>query len=338
MQQINFTQNEISHQNQFTLDEQSKKYQVKESNELQQFNPLGLSLYLEANCQQDVIAKQLFSQILKMIEDKLYEIEQRLDNREYLNAQINLLKLPDQYAAQEYNDDLQSDQIKQSIEKNYLGKFSDLSNLDAISPQIEQKFDIDQKSSKKPFRSRSSADRAKTVTIRTDIKNTSNTDELCQKMEQFQNKLWLLTEQMNQISQQESQFEQLINDEIKDSQDRLIQNEQVIKQLYSTNQEITENQREFLTHLSQARQEINYFSSELTRFQQENKMIMQQLEQNYLEIQKQIKENKNEITLQKSCLECIDNDFLVLLKKFKDLYHELAKKKFDSSQQRKPLQ
>ncbi|CAD8155182.1 unnamed protein product [Paramecium octaurelia] len=331
MQQINFTQNEFSHQKQFTQDEQSKIYQVKEPTEFQQFNPLGLSLFLEANCQQEVIEKQLFSQILKMIEDKLYEIEQRLDNRECLIAQFNLLKLSEQYAAQQYNDDIQSDQIKQR-------KFSDLSNLDAISPQIEQKFDIDQKSSKKPCRSRSSAARAKTVIIRTDIKNGSNTDDLCQKMESFQNKLQLLTEQMNQISQQESQFQQLINDELKDSLDRLLQNEQFIKQLYSTNQEITENQREFLTHLSQARQDINYFSQELTRFQQENKIIMYQFEQNYLEIQKQVKENKTEITLQKSCLECIDNDFLVLLKKFKDLYHELAKKKFDSSQQKKPLQ
>ncbi|CAD8149512.1 unnamed protein product [Paramecium pentaurelia] len=338
MQQKNYTPYEFTHQEQSTQEQQqSKKYSIKESIEFQQFNPLGLSLFLEANCQQELIAKQIFAPILKMIEDKLLEIDQRLDNRDeikFLNAQINLLKPSEQYFAQKQHDDTQSEQIQQR-------KFSDLSNIDIISAQIIQTLDT-QQIQQKPLRSRSQIANSNTVINRNDIKNTSNTDGLCQKIEQFENKLNLLIEQMNKISQKECQFseevEQQINDQLKDSLDRLIQNEQYIKQVYSTNQETSENQREFLTHLQQMRQEINYLSQEQTRIQDENKIIIQQFEQNYLEIQKQIRENKNELILQKSCIECIDNDFLIILKKFKDLYHELAKKKFNSSQLQKPLQ
>ncbi|CAD8152985.1 unnamed protein product [Paramecium octaurelia] len=310
---------------------------LKETAEFQQFNPLGFSLFLEANCQQEVIAKQLFAQILKMIEDKLLELEQRLDNREeikQINTQLIQFKPPDQQYTQKQNDDTQSEQIKQR-------KFSQQSDIDIYSPEAVQQQDTQQIKSQKPLRSRSQIGRTNTELMRSESKTKSNEEGLLQKIEQFDKKLKVLTEQVSKMSQKETQFskkiEQQINVQLKDSQDRLVQNEKLFKQVHSTNQEITENQRGFLSHLQQVRQEINYFSQELTRISDENKITVMQQEQNYLELQKQIGEQKNELILQKSFLESIDNDFLMILKKFKDLQNDLAKKKFNSSQLQKRL-
>ncbi|CAD8152764.1 unnamed protein product [Paramecium pentaurelia] len=326
-------------QDQSNQEQHQNKCIIKESAEFQQFNPLGLSLFLEANCQQEVISKQLFAQILKMIEDKLLELEQRLDNREEIkniNTQLSQFKPQEQYFSQKENNDTQSEQIKQR-------KFSQQSDIDIYSPQAVQQQDTQQIKSQKPLRSRSQVGRANTELTKTDCKTKSNEEGIMQKIEQFDKKLKLLIEQVNKMSQKESQFskkiEQQINVQLKDNQDRLIQNEKLFKQVHSTNQEITENQRGFLSHLQQVRQEINYFSQELTRISDENKITLMQLEQNYIELQQQFGESKNELKLQKSFLESIDNDFLMILKKFKDLQNDIAKKKFNSSQlQQKLLQ
>ncbi|CAK75841.1 unnamed protein product (macronuclear) [Paramecium tetraurelia] len=346
MQQTNYTLNEFMLQGQSIQEQDPNKCILKESAEFQQFNPLGFSLFLEANCQQEVIAKQLFAQILKMIEDKLLELEQRLDNREeikWINTQLIQFKPPDQYSTQKQNDDTQSDQIKQSIKVVYLGKFSQQSDIDIYSPEAVHQQDVQLIKSQKPLRSRSQVGRANTELMRTESKTKMNEEGILQKIEQFDKKIKVLTEQVNKMSQKETQFskkiEQQINVQLKDCQDRLIQNEKLFKQVYSTNQEITENQRGFLTHLQQVRQEINCFSQDLTRISDENKITVMQIEQNYLELQKQFGEQKNELILQKSFLESIDNDFLMILKKFKDLQNDLAKKKFNSSQfQQKLLQ
>jgi hypothetical protein len=58
------------------------KVSIKETAKFVSYNQLGLSLFLEANCTSNVIDKQLFSLLLKMIEDKLSEFEERLDNRD----------------------------------------------------------------------------------------------------------------------------------------------------------------------------------------------------------------------------------------------------------------
>ncbi|CAD8066880.1 unnamed protein product [Paramecium sonneborni] len=332
MQQTNFNLFEYTLDEQLIQEQDPNKQINKDSGGLMDFNPLGLSLFLEANNQQEVINKKIFAQILKMIEDKLLELEQRLDNRDeikYINSQINMLKPADYQFAQKQNDDTQSEQIKQR-------KFSQQSDFEISLPQAVPQQDQLQKNSQKPLKYRSKLGRANTEITKIDLKNKPNDEQLHQKIEQFNKKLKLLTEQVNKIQQTEGQFskkiEQQINNQLKDTQNRLIQYEKLFKQVEQKNQEVNENQRDFLIHLQQERQEINFISSELTRINDELKINITQIESNFLELTNQVKEQKNELILQKSFLESIDNDFLIMLKKFKDLQNELAKKKLNSSQ------
>ena len=55
------------------------------------------------------------------------------------------------------------------------------------------------------------------------------------------------------------------------------------------------------------------------------------LEQNFSDVQKLVGHHETEIELQKSILESLDNDMLILLKKFKDILSEVANKKIKNN-------
>ncbi|CAK65961.1 unnamed protein product (macronuclear) [Paramecium tetraurelia] len=331
MQQQNFTLLDLVFQEQQIQNQVSNKCSIKETAKFIPYNPLGLSLYLEANCNTETISKSIFSQILKMIEDKLLELEERLDNRDQIkniNQQLNFLKPPDPYFKSKPIDDTQSEYVKQR-------KYSQQSDMEITSPQANQHQDQKSIKSQKSQRSRSQLGRAHTEITQIDPKLKSNEEGLISKIELFDKKLKQVVEQVNKLSQKDDQFqrriEQQVQSQLKDSQDRLIQNDKFFKQVQQTNQEITENQRGFLSRSAQLRQEMDYLSQELTKIQEDNKLPLLQLQESVQELQKQVGLHQNELIVFKTILESIDNDFLILLKKFKDIQNDLAKKKLNSS-------
>ncbi|CAD8063692.1 unnamed protein product [Paramecium sonneborni] len=331
MQQQNFSLLDLVFQEQQIQKEIPNKCSIQETSKFITYNPLGFCLFLEANCNKENIDKLLFSQILKMIEDKLLEFEERLDNRDQIkniNQQLNLLKPPDPYFKSKPIDDTQSEQVQQR-------KFSQQSDIEITSPQTNQAQDQKSIKSQKSQRSRSQMGRTHTEITQLDPKLKANEEGLIAKIQLFDKKLKQVIEQVNKLSQKDDQFqrriEMQVQSQLKDSQDRLIQNDKVFKQYQQTNQEIIENQRGYLNRISQLRQEMDYLQQELSRIQEDNKLPLLQVQESIQELQKQVNQQQNELIVFKTILESIDNDFLALLKKFKDIQNDLAKKKLNSS-------
>ncbi|CAK88858.1 unnamed protein product (macronuclear) [Paramecium tetraurelia] len=288
-----------------------------------QYNQLGISLYYDANItgNEQFVSNQLFRSILKNIEEKLLELETRIDNKDHLTKftfQIDQLKhqqnrnpfLKDDYTWQEYK--RQDSQISEMID-------------DQSVRDTGVKF-------QKASRSRSTCTNNCDEQLDQSNNNTSNlksrknkiTEESTfSKLNLFEKKLSQFQDQFQkQLQKEEISFkklEQQVQAALKDAEMRLLQNTKSMDKYTESLNNYSDYHKEFLTKLSQLTAQINNHQQEINRLSDDQKIPFIQLESTIAAMNRLQNIHNDQILSIKESYTYLEADILAIMKNYKDL-------------------
>ncbi|CAD8181988.1 unnamed protein product [Paramecium pentaurelia] len=288
-----------------------------------QYNQLGISLYYDANItgNEQFVSNSLFRSILKNIEDKLLELETRIDNKD------NLTKFSyqiDQLKHQQYRNPFLKDDLLLQEYKRQDSQISEMIDDQSVR-DTGVKFH-------KPSRSRSTCTNNYDEQLSSSNNNASNlkqkknkiTEETTfTKLNLFEKKLLQFQDQFQKYLQKEEisfkKLEQQVQVSLKEAETRLFQNTKSMDKYSESLNNYSEYYKEFLNKLQQLTSQINNHQQEINRLSDDSKIPFIQLEQTIAAINKLQNIHNDQILSIKESYTYLETDILTIMKNYKDL-------------------
>ncbi|CAD8082183.1 unnamed protein product [Paramecium sonneborni] len=322
------------------LKNENEQYKIKSQSNINRFerediqhsfyNQLGISLYYDANItgNEQFVSNQLFRSILKNIEDKLLELETRLDNKDNFNKFSFHI---DQFKSQQYrNPILREDNLSQEY-KRLDSQISEMIDDQSVR-DTGVKFH-------KPSRSRSTCTNNYDEQLSQSNNNPSNlkqrknkiTEETTfSKLNLFEKKLIQFQDQFQKLLQKEEisfkKLEQQVQSALKDAEIRLLQNSKSMDKYSENFNNYSEYYKEFLNKFQQLTAQINNHQQEINRLSDDSKIPFIQLESTIAAINKLQNMHNDQILSIKEQQTYLEADILIIMKNYKDLILDKQKK------------
>ncbi|CAD8093364.1 unnamed protein product [Paramecium sonneborni] len=288
-----------------------------------QYNQLGISLYYDANItgNEQFVSNKLFRSILKNIEDKLLELETRMDNKDNFNKYTFHI---DQFKNQQNrNPFLKEDNFSQ----DYKRQDSQISEM--IDDQSVRDTGL---KLHKPSRSRSTCTNNYDEQLSSSNNNASNlrqrknkiTEESTfSKLNLFEKKLMQFQDQFQKLLQKEEisfkKLEQQVQSALKEAETRLFQNSKSMDKYSESLNNYSEYYKEFLNKFQQLTAQINNHQQEINRLSDESKIPFIQLESTIAAMNKLQNMHNDQILSIKESYTFLEADVLTIMKNYKDL-------------------
>ncbi|CAD8193594.1 unnamed protein product [Paramecium octaurelia] len=266
---------------------------IQTSPNLFQNNQADLELLVDMHSQnKQWVSMELFRLIIQKIEEKLSEIDERLDNREGF-----------QNITQKYS-------LQKKMSKSY--QQGDFSQMDQSQDELESKLQISQ---------------TKKLNIsqlkKSEIREIRNDEPLIGRQNLLEKKLVQLEEKQTKIQKEMSNFtldiESKIQQCIKQIDWSLEKFNKFSSELLDKVKDVTDNHTEIFQHLQKNKEDINYVRISVEHFNQNTLTQLEQISASIVNLNNFAEKHDNELSFYKEIIQITESDILKIIQFEKDI-------------------
>ncbi|CAK69389.1 unnamed protein product (macronuclear) [Paramecium tetraurelia] len=282
---------------------------IQTSPNLFQNNQADLELLVDMHSQnKQWVSMELFRLIIQKIEEKLSEIDERLDNREGF-----------QNITQKYS-------VQKKMSKSY--QQGDFSQMDQSQDELESKLQISQ---------------AKKLNIsqlkKSEIREIRNEEPLIGRQNLLEKKLVSMEEKQTKIQKEMSNFtleiESKIQQCIKQIDWSLEKFNKFSSELLDKVKDVTDNHTEIFQHLQKNKEDINYVRISAEHFNQNTLTQLEQISASIVNLNNFVEKHDNELSFYKDIIQITESDILKIIQFEKDILKIVYKRQEQNEKQGK---